>query len=80
MTYTKFIRFGAYPIVFGSVATFVMGWSALGRSPWPACAFAALVGIAAVALLERLQPFAPDWNRDHDDTTTDFIHVLRVGR
>jgi sterol desaturase/sphingolipid hydroxylase (fatty acid hydroxylase superfamily) len=76
MTYTKFIRFGAYPIVFGSVATFVMGWSALGRSPWPACAFAALVGIAAVALLERLQPFAPDWNRDHDDTTTDFIHVL----
>jgi sterol desaturase/sphingolipid hydroxylase (fatty acid hydroxylase superfamily) len=70
------VRYSAYPAVFGGVVGFVLVWASVGRSPWPAFALAALIGIMAVAVLERIQPFEPDWNRDHDDTTADFIHVL----
>lgn len=70
------IRFGAYPVVFGGVASFVFTWSTLGHSPWPAFAIVAVLGIFAVAVLERVQPFEPDWNRDHDDSITDALHVL----
>lgn len=70
------IRFGAYPVVFGGVASFVLIWSTLGLSPWPAYAIVAALGIAAVAVLERVQPYEPDWNRDHDDSAADGLHVL----
>lgn len=70
------VRFGAYPVVFGGVAAFVLAWSTLDLSPWPAFAVVAVLGILAVALLERVQPYEIDWNRDHDDTATDTMHVL----
>lgn len=70
------LRYGAYPVIFGGVATFVLAWSTLERSPWPAFVFVALVGLFAVAVLERVQPFEADWNHDHKDTVTDAVHVL----
>lgn len=70
------LRYTAYPLVFGGVASFVVMWAASGRSPWPAFVLAALAGIALVAVLERLQPFEPGWNIDHGDTITDILHVI----
>jgi sterol desaturase/sphingolipid hydroxylase (fatty acid hydroxylase superfamily) len=70
------VRFAAYPVVFGGVATFVIMWAGSGHPLWPALAIAALLGIAMVAVLERVQPFETKWNRDHDDTATDRLHVL----
>lgn len=70
------LRYGAYPVIFGGVAAFVLTWSTLGRSPWPAFMLIALAGLFAVAVLERVQPFEADWNHDHNDTATDAIHVL----
>lgn len=76
MRISTFLRFGAYPIIFGGAATFVLTWSTLGRSPWPVFLLAAITGLLAIAGLERLQPFEAHWNHDHDDTVTDAIHVL----
>ena len=70
------VRYAAYPVVIGGVATFVIAWAGMGHPVWPAFAVAALLGIALVAVLERLQPFEREWNRDHDDTATDCLHVL----
>lgn len=75
MTSRMLLRYGAYPVVFGGVAAFVLVWSTLGRSPWPAYFIVAALGLLAVALLERVQPFEADWNHDHGDTATDAIHV-----
>lgn len=76
MRLQRIVRVGAYPLIFGGVAAFVLVWATLGRSPWPAFGLIAGMGIVAVALLERLQPFEPDWSCDHDDTVTDVVHVL----
>lgn len=76
MSFTTYLRYSAYPVVFGGVASFVLVWSTLGQSPWPAFPIIAALGLVAVALLERVQPFEADWNQDHDDTATDAIHVL----
>jgi len=76
MRFATFLRCGAYPIVFGSVSAFVLIWSTLGLSPWPAFLLAAIAGLVAIAWLERVQPFESDWNEDHNDTLTDAIHVL----
>lgn len=76
MRWKTWVRFGAYPAVFGTAALFVLLGSTLGMAPWPLFALVALFGVGAVAGLERLQPFEPDWNRDHGDTWTDSVHVL----
>lgn len=76
MNRTVLVRYAAYPVIFGGVASFILTWSTLGQRPWPALPIAALIGIAFVAWLERLQPFETDWNRDHHDTATDIAHLL----
>lgn len=76
MPLNTLLRYSAYPVVFGGIATFVLIWATLGRTPWPAFFLIALVGMLAIAALERIQPFQADWNRDHQDTFTDAIHVL----
>lgn len=76
MLRTRIIRYGAYPIVFGSAAIAVLVLTSEGISPWPSFAVIAAAGIAVVALLERIQPYEAAWLDDHDDTKTDAIHVL----
>jgi len=76
MQRSTLLRYAAYPTVFGGLAAFVLVWSTLGNSPWPAYGLVAVAGIAVVALLERIQPFEPAWNHDHNDTITDIGHVL----
>ena len=76
MRLNTLLRYGANPVVFGGIATFVLIWASLGETPWPAFILVALVGMFAVALLEQIQPLHAEWNQDHHDTHTDAIHVL----
>jgi len=41
---------------------------------WPWALLVSAIGIAAVALLERLQPYEPKWLEDHGDTFVDVLH------
>lgn len=76
MTRSTLIRYGAYPVVFGGALLAVLWLCEHGVAAWPALALVALLGIAAVATLERLQPFEPIWLEDHDDTGADRIHLI----
>lgn len=70
------VRYGAYPLVMGAMAT-AATLVFLGVLPaWPTLLIAAAAGIGAVALLERLQPFERAWQRDHGDTRADRLHGL----
>ncbi len=70
------IRWFSYPIVFGGTAGWMI-WLLYGGVPyWPATPLIAAVGIASVAMLERLQPFREQWLEDHQDTLTDLLHML----
>lgn len=71
-----FIRYGAYPIVFGSAAYALIFLAMRDTSPWPAFAWVVLMAIMLVAVLERTQPYRREWLTDQGDTRTDFIHVL----
>lgn len=73
---TSLIRYGSYPIIFGSAAWVLITMATRGTAPWPAFAAIALIAIALVALLERVQPYHPEWLSDHNDTRTDLAHVL----
>jgi sterol desaturase/sphingolipid hydroxylase (fatty acid hydroxylase superfamily) len=70
------IRYGAYPVIFGACAMAVLVLAGQGVSPWPSFAAVAAAGIAAVALLERVQPYETAWLTDHNDTAADAIHLL----
>ncbi|ODV16583.1 MAG: hypothetical protein BGP24_10100 [Lysobacterales bacterium 69-70] len=74
------MRYGAYPLVMGAMAT-VATVVFLGVLPaWPTLLIAAAASIGAVALLERLQPFERAWQRDHGDTRADVLHgVVNFG-
>ena len=76
MRLTTLIRYGVYPVVMTS--TFgAVGLVLYGTLPaWPMLAVIAALGIAAVALLERIQPYERDWLRDHGDLRADFFHGL----
>ena len=70
------IRYAAYPVIFGACASIVLLLAARGVAPWPSFAVVAALGIATVALLERVQPYEVAWLQDHDDTWTDGMHLL----
>ncbi len=72
----RLIRYGAYPVIFGSAAWALIALATRGTAQWPAFAAIALVAIALVALLERVQPYHREWLTDHNDTLTDLVHVL----
>lgn len=70
------IRYGSYPLVFGTCA-FAQAWGASNGWPyWPVVPLIAAFGIAIVALLERLQPYQQEWLADHQDTAVDILHAF----
>ena len=76
MSLSALIRYGVYPVVMTSTVGAV-GLVLYGVLPtWPALAVIATLGIAAVALLERLQPYERDWLRDHGDLRADVLHAI----
>jgi len=71
------VRYGAYPVIAGSAAAALLSLAAAGVAYWPAFPLVVVAGMSLVAVLERLFPFEPDWNRDHDgDTVVDALHWL----
>ncbi|ABM95310.1 DUF3703 domain-containing protein [Methylibium petroleiphilum] len=68
------IRYGSYPFVM-VLAALVAGAVAIAMlPPWPTLPLMAATGIAAVAWLERVQPYEAAWRRDHGDLRADVFH------
>lgn len=70
------IRWLSYPAVLGSAAGGMIWLLYDGAPYWPTTPVIAAIAILAVAILERLKPFRESWLEDHQDTRTDFIHLL----
>lgn len=71
------IRTTSYPLIAGGAALLLIHLASIGMAYWPLFPLVVAVGITLVALLERVAPFEPDWNRDHDgDTATDALHLF----
>ena len=70
------IRYGAYPLIAGGAAVLLIGLAARGVPYWPVFPLIVVAGMLVVALLERIAPYEPSWNRDQGDTRVDAIHLL----
>ncbi|MBC6624438.1 sterol desaturase family protein [Pseudomonas sp.] len=70
------IRWMSYPLIFGGSAAFMIWALYTGIPPWPTTLLIAMVSLFAIAGLERVQPFRRSWLEDHQDTTTDVLHML----
>ena len=69
------IRWGSYPLIFLGCAWLQYMLLAEAIPYWPFSALIAGLGIALIAILERVQPYEPDWNNDHGDTVVDVFHA-----
>lgn len=71
------IQIFSYPLIAGGAALLLIHLAASGAAYWPLFPLVVVAGIVVVALLERVAPYEPDWNRDHDgDTVVDTLHLL----
>jgi len=71
------IRTTSYPLIAGGAALLLIHLANIGAAYWPLFPLVVAVGITLVALLERVSPYEPDWNRDHDgDTLADALHLF----
>jgi sterol desaturase/sphingolipid hydroxylase (fatty acid hydroxylase superfamily) len=70
------IRYAAYPVVALGAAVLLVMLATQGVAYWPVFPLVVVTGMAAVALLERISPYEPEWNRDHGDTRVDILHLL----
>ena len=69
------IRWGSYPLIFLGCAWLQYFIAAEGLPYWPLSALVAATGIGLIVILERIQPYEPDWNNDHGDTVVDVFHA-----
>lgn len=69
------IRWGSYPLIF--LGCSFLQWQIIeqGLPYWPLTPLVATLGIILIALLERIQPYEPMWNADHNDTFVDVLHA-----
>ncbi|OGT57200.1 MAG: sterol desaturase [Gammaproteobacteria bacterium RIFCSPHIGHO2_12_FULL_63_22] len=70
------IRFAAYPVVVGASVAAILPIAAGELPPWPGYALVAALGMASVAILERLRPYQQAWLHDHGDLATDIVHTV----
>lgn len=68
------IRYGSYPALMVPAALVAVAVADGAMPVWPTLAVMAAIGIAVVALLERVQPFQRDWLLDHGDLHADVLH------
>lgn len=73
---TPLIRWGSYPLIFGVCTGMQLAILWLHLPYWPLAPIIAALGLTAVALLERLQPYETLWLNDHHDTNVDILHAL----
>ncbi len=69
------VRWGSYPLIFIGCALLQYQILARGLPHWPIAIIVSASGITLVALLERFQPYTPEWNQDHNDTRVDILHA-----
>jgi sterol desaturase/sphingolipid hydroxylase (fatty acid hydroxylase superfamily) len=71
------IRYLSYPLIGGGSALLLIFLATTGAAYWPLFPLVVVLGITLVALLERVSPYEPEWNRDHDgDTLADALHLF----
>ena len=70
------IRWMSYPLIFGGTAAFMVWALYTGIPPWPTTLLIAIVSLFTIAALEQFQPFRQSWLEDHQDTSTDLLHML----
>jgi len=70
------IRYGTYPLVFGASAVAILYLAEQGLPPWPSFAGVAVLGLVAVAVLERIHPYERAWLNDHHDSMADALHLM----
>lgn len=70
------IRYLAYPVIVIGGATVLIAALSTGLPAWQVGPPLLVVAALLVAYLERRSPYAPSWNRDHDDTRTDVAHFV----
>lgn len=71
------IRTTSYPLIAGGAALLLTYLASIDVAYWPLFPLVVAVGITLVALMERVAPYEPDWNRDHDgDTVADALHLF----
>ena len=74
MRLQSLIRYASYPAVMLPAAAVALSVAGGAWPAWPTLLAVAGVGIAAVALLERRQPYEPGWQEDHGDLRADIAH------
>ncbi|MDO9451961.1 MAG: sterol desaturase family protein [Stagnimonas sp.] len=70
------IRTLAYPLIAGGLGIVLVAMASQGVVYWPLFPLVVIVGISIVALLERIAPYEPEWNRDRGDTRVDALHLI----
>jgi len=71
------VRYLAYPAIAGGLAAVLVVLASKGVAYWPVFPLVVVLGMAMVAVLERVAPYEPVWNRDHGgDTRVDILHLL----
>jgi sterol desaturase/sphingolipid hydroxylase (fatty acid hydroxylase superfamily) len=70
------VRILAYPIVLGGCAAALIALATLGVPYWPTFPLIVAAGLTGVAVLERVLPYEPAWNRSHGDLLADVLHNL----
>tara|TARA_R110000822_G_scaffold126082_11_gene261273 strand:- start:31384 stop:32241 length:858 start_codon:yes stop_codon:yes gene_type:complete len=71
------IRYLSYPLVAGGAAIGLFALAGRGVAYWPVFPLIVIGAITCVAALERISPYQPVWNTDHDgDTGVDVLHFL----
>ena len=69
-------RYLAYPIIAISGAVAIIAAETSGAGYWPLVPIVLMTAAVVVASLERLNPYAPAWNRDASDTGVDILHLI----
>jgi sterol desaturase/sphingolipid hydroxylase (fatty acid hydroxylase superfamily) len=76
MRVQSLIRHASYPAVMLPAAGIAVAVASGLWPAWPVLLLMAALGIAAVALLERQQPYEPAWQHDHGDLRADILHGI----
>lgn len=70
------IRYGAFPLVWGSAIFLIFYLAGEGVAYWPLFPAITLTAVAILAILELFVPYEKAWNRDHGrDTVHDILHI-----
>lgn len=72
---TRVRQWAVFPLVFFGLLAAGIAAAERGYAPHAVVA-ANLVAAAVIALLERVMPFEPSWNRARGDVKTDVLHML----